>query len=151
MRAFPWIVLSIFSFMTACSSIHFTKENILYGTLAGSALGAGIGYFTAKKHEGAAAAIGAAAGGLAGALTVTAISKEEEASFDFLRDLKNNSKKSGSTSSYAVPVKNLPKDVQGFFKAPSVHMGKLGWTELDGELHEPHKYYYYEEGGLSAK
>ena len=149
--------LVLASALGACSSIPFTKKSMWVGLGAGVATGLAIGALGATHNNNAWATLGAGVGGSLASALVTAISSEPKPLTDkqLIEDLLRPTKPTGSTitakrdeAAYSVGVGNVPVGLRGRVRQPYLKVGKTQWLEIDGEYHEPHKVYTYEEGGF---
>lgn len=146
----------------ACSSIPFTKKSMWVGLGAGVATGLAIGALGVSHNNNAWATLGAGVGGSVASALVTAISSEPKPMTDkqLIEDLLRPTKPTGGAittkreeASYSVGVGNVPMALKSRVRQPRLNVGRTDWLEIDGEYHEPHKVYTYEEGGflLSSK
>lgn len=140
-----------------CSSIPFTKKSMWVGLGAGVATGLAIGALGANSHNNAWATLGAGVGGSVASALVTAISSEPKPMTDkqLIEDLLRPTKPVGATvttkreeASYSVGVGNVPLALKSRVRQPRLAISRTEWLEIDGEYHEPHKVYTYEEGGF---
>ena len=152
-------VCTLASVLGACSSIPFTKKSMWVGLGAGVATGLAIGALGAAHNNNAWATLGAGVGGSLASALVTAISSEPKPMTDrqLIEDLLRPTKPGASSSSarteeaaYSVGVGNVPVGLRSRVRPPRLKIARTGWLEVDGEYHEPHKVYTYEEGGFLA-
>ena len=135
----------------------FTKKSMWVGLGAGVATGLIIGAVGATHNNNAWATLGAGVGGSVASALVTAISSEPKPMTDkqLIEDLLRPSKPQGTAittkheeASYNIGVGNVPTGLKPRVRQPRLRVGKTDWLEIDGEYHEPHKVYTYEEGGF---
>ncbi|MBS1983128.1 MAG: hypothetical protein JST16_03055 [Bdellovibrionales bacterium] len=140
-----------------CSSVPFTKKSMWVGLGAGVATGLVIGAIGATHNNNAWATLGAGVGGSVASALVTAISSEPKPMTDkqLIEDLLRPTKPQGMAitssreeNSYNIGVGNVPAGLKARVRQPRLRVGKTDWLEIDGEYHEPHKVYTYEEGGF---
>jgi hypothetical protein len=144
------------SLLVGCSSISFNKRNVAIGLISGAVVGATVALLSKNKSTSGlkAFSIGSGVGAGIGATFVTTVAREPVTQIDatFFKQIvgSKGSRTKAELKSFSVNPSNVPDAIKGFIRAPKVNVGKTDWMETDGELHEPHLFYYYEEGGLRA-
>ena len=149
------LLAAVIGNFAGCSSVPFTKKSMWVGLGAGVATGLAIGALGASQNNNAWATLGAGVGGSVASALVTAIATEPKPMTDkkliedLLRPSNPNAQASKNTAAfYAVPIRNVPVGLKNKVRPARLKVDKTDWLEIDGEYHEPHKFYIYEEGGF---